>query len=506
MSHPSALVCPRSLIVTPREVPDIVGRNRDRRSPSVHVVGRESPATETVEAAIEAAGYRVERVASVATVSRGRAALVVMVAPAIDVPIDVGVDRVRRAFGETPIVMVADEVPAVAVDAVAPVDEDDVERVVRDVLADEEFARPGRRLQQLAGLLVQTEPTPVDADGGVSESGPAMERICRRLVDAGIFETSWIAESRNAAIVPISAAGVPVSTLRTVEPGADVAWARAIREGDPVVGADRRVVAVPFDDRCLVCTSAEPITDPEVELLTYAVSAVTSGAEDARGESVDGPPDEGRPRYALLGEAVAHEVNNQLDLAMVHLDLVDERDDHIDHVETALDRIGSVVQEVNALVAPQLSVTEVPLGEVAEDVWSGVSTEAATLEIRDGGAEGSTDGGGEGESEAGPGGSPLVRADERLLRLLLANLFRNAVQHAGDDATVEVGPTPDGGFYVADDGPGFDDATEGQLFEWGWSGSERSGVGLALVALVADRHGWTVETDDTDGARFEFVP
>lgn len=39
-----------------------------------------------------------------------------------------------------------------------------------------------------------------------------------------------------------------------------------------------------------------------------------------------------RPWYALLGEAIAHEVTNQFDVAVDHLDLVVSDDDHPYHV------------------------------------------------------------------------------------------------------------------------------------------------------------------------------
>jgi signal transduction histidine kinase len=168
---------------------------------------------------------------------------------------------------------------------------------------------------------------------------------------------------------------------------------------------------------------------------------------------------------------------------MIHLDLVDPDDDHLEHVQAALERIDAVIDEVNALVAPQLSAESVSLREVADDVWSGVSADAATLEVHDG----------------------TVEADDRLLRLLLSNLFRKAIQHGGGEVTVEVGPLGDG-FYVADDGVGFADGAGDRLFEWGWSAGDSTGIGLALVSLVADRHGWEVDHRDDGDARFELRP
>jgi signal transduction histidine kinase/FixJ family two-component response regulator len=81
----------------------------------------------------------------------------------------------------------------------------------------------------------------------------------------------------------------------------------------------------------------------------------------------------------------------------------------------------------------------------------------------------------------------------------------DSVEHGGDDAgvTVTVGALSDG-FYVADDGDGFDVDPEAAL-EYGTSSDPYgTGFGLAIVREIAAAHGWTLSIDDVDGARFEF--
>ena len=61
----------------------------------------------------------------------------------------------------------------------------------------------------------------------------------------------------------------------------------------------------------------------------------------------------------------------------------------------------------------------------------------------------------------------------------------------------------DAGFYVADDGPGFPDD---DVFEHGYTTAEEgTGFGLAIVAELADAHGWTVAGTESaeGGARVE---
>jgi len=80
------------------------------------------------------------------------------------------------------------------------------------------------------------------------------------------------------------------------------------------------------------------------------------------------------------------------------------------------------------------------------------------------------------------------------------------VEHADETVTVEVGSTDDG-FYIADDGPGIPESEREAVFEHGYSGSDGTGFGLAIVESVAEAHGWTIRLTESrsGGARFEFV-
>jgi signal transduction histidine kinase len=127
----------------------------------------------------------------------------------------------------------------------------------------------------------------------------------------------------------------------------------------------------------------------------------------------------------------------------------------------------------------------VSLTAVAEDAWGTVGDEEADLVV---------------DADA------AFRADPDRLRQLLENLFRNALEHAGADVTVTVGPL-EGGFYVADDGPGIPPDERETVTEFGHSGAGGSGLGLAIVDTIAEAHGWelTVTESATGGARFEFT-
>ena len=186
---------------------------------------------------------------------------------------------------------------------------------------------------------------------------------------------------------------------------------------------------------------------------------------------------------------VSHDLRNPLNVAQGRVALAEESTDteHLDAAKAALDRIESIVEHTLTLAREGETVGElepVSLADIVADSWKTVDTGAASLDIE-------TD--------------PTVMADPDRLRNLFENLVRNAVEHGGDDVTIRVGAL-DGGFYIADDGPGIPSGVRDSLFEPGQSGvNGNTGFGLAIVREIATAHGWTVEAvDSTDGgARFE---
>ena len=98
-------------------------------------------------------------------------------------------------------------------------------------------------------------------------------------------------------------------------------------------------------------------------------------------------------------------------------------------------------------------------------------------------------------------------ADVDRLQQLLENLFRNAIEHGGKDVTIRVGAIDeDGGFYVADNGPGIPPEDRKQVFESGYTtADDGTGFGLAIIKEIADAHGWiiTITESANGGAQFD---
>ena len=78
--------------------------------------------------------------------------------------------------------------------------------------------------------------------------------------------------------------------------------------------------------------------------------------------------------------------------------------------------------------------TDVALSEMATEVWQRVQNDRAQATIEDG---------------------ISTRADEGVVKRLLTNLFRNAIEHAEAVVTIKFGKLGDGDdFYVEDNGSG----------------------------------------------------
>ncbi len=100
-----------------------------------------------------------------------------------------------------------------------------------------------------------------------------------------------------------------------------------------------------------------------------------------------------------------------------------------------------------------------------------------------------------------------VRADPDALRRLMRNLVENALVHGPPDGEVTIAVAAADGFAViavADEGVGPDPAHRELLFRRFWRGPEAagrpgSGLGLSIVAAIAERHGGRVHVE---GATF----
>ena len=195
-------------------------------------------------------------------------------------------------------------------------------------------------------------------------------------------------------------------------------------------------------------------------------------------------------RLESFAGVIAHDLRNPLAVAMGRVDIERETNDseHLASAARALDRIDELVSDLLTLARQGHEVREtdvLSLGATARSAWEGVDTADATLAVEE---------------------DLRIRADRSRLLQLFENLFRNAVEHAGADVTVRVGPlAEEPGFYVADDGPGIPAAERDGFFESAVSREGELRLGTGIVAAIADAHGWepSVTAAADGGARIE---
>ena len=203
-------------------------------------------------------------------------------------------------------------------------------------------------------------------------------------------------------------------------------------------------------------------------------------------------------RLSKFASVVSHDLRNPMDVAMGRAEMLPEIADvdpqteqHLDDIYESLKRMERLIQDVLTLTRQRgdhVETEPVAVVAVARSAWENVSTAESTLHAE-------TD-------------LEIEANRSRLLRLF-ENLFRNAVQHAGQRVTVRVETLDtdhETGFCVTDTGPGIPEQHHERVFEDGFTtAGEGTGLGLAIVREIARAHGWEVTlTESTDGACFEF--
>jgi signal transduction histidine kinase len=155
-----------------------------------------------------------------------------------------------------------------------------------------------------------------------------------------------------------------------------------------------------------------------------------------------------------------------------------------------LDSLSRLAQVERARLAP----APVELGAVARQAWDAVKPAGARAQLE-------------------LGALPEVFADPALLEIALEELFANAIKFSREKANVAVSAlrSDSGGalICVRDEGIGFDPRFAPKLFKVFSRLHPRgaypgSGVGLAVVRRIAERHGGAVraESEPESGARF----
>jgi signal transduction histidine kinase len=203
---------------------------------------------------------------------------------------------------------------------------------------------------------------------------------------------------------------------------------------------------------------------------------------------------------ADLGEVsagAAHEFRNAAAAIDGFADLAlrqpDRAADHLKAIRQEAQQIGRITSDFLLFARPG--------GFAAGPVSLDAIAEAAAREV-----EGAFPG--VAISRPGPGGLPEVQGSSALLRRALANLLRNAVEatppdRRGEPDAVELSAREREGevaLSVADRGRGVEPSQREKIFLPFFSTKEEgAGLGLAVVARIAQLHGGSVEVDGRPG-------
>lgn len=200
-------------------------------------------------------------------------------------------------------------------------------------------------------------------------------------------------------------------------------------------------------------------------------------------------------RLAAVGQMsamVAHEVRNPLAVLRAHVELARERDaanaERYNDMLGEVDRLNRLTQEFMSLARDTPLVVETfELGELAREVAANARLAITTLEVE----------------VSGP--TISIEGDRSKLQQALYNLVINAGQVGAQHVAIEISAGPR--IAISDDGPGIPDEVASTLFDpFVTKRPGGSGLGLAVVKHVVERHGGTIRLEPSArGARFSIT-
>lgn len=315
----------------------------------------------------------------------------------------------------------------------------------------------------------------------------------------------WMRADDEAVLEPVAVSdrGRELADPPPFRPGESLAW--AVHEAGETRWYDRvdeqadvhnestpirSEMLVPVGERgVLVSGSREAgaFDAADVRLLELLASSAAAALERTERERELERQNERLDRFV---DVVGHDLRNPLAVAKANLEIARETgdDEKFEATAGALDRMERLIEDLRRLTREGESVTgtqRVSLRDVAEAAWSTADVGDARLHL---------------------GEDTTLSADPGRLRQLLENLLHNSAEHGAESQVSVTVSAFDGGFYVADDGPGIPPDRREAVFTPGVTTNEDgTGFGLAIVREIAEAHGWTVSVVESEsgGSRFE---
>ena len=403
-----------------------------------------------------------------------------------------------------------------------------------------------------------------------SDETSLLQQMCRIAATEGGYRSAWVGRAEDnpdKSVTVLAAAEMPEEYLRAL----DVTWAdaergrgpagTAIRENRPVavhsITADARFtpwralalqhgyeaalgLPVPVAGKvwgvlCLYAAQKEMFGEAEIALLAEMAGDLGFGLEMLHLRNNEAAAQEALLRANEQLEARVRERTRALEQANRELEsfsysashdlraplrsmagfaqilnedyshvLDNEGRGHLERIRKAANRMGQLIDDLLQLARlsqADVKKISVDLSALAQDVCEEIALvnprEGVKVEIE---------------------GKVVAEGDPALLRIVLQNLHENAWKYSGQraDARITFGALSrangETAYFVRDNGSGFDMAHAERLFQPFvrlHSGEEfpGTGIGLATVARVIERHGgrvW-VEAEKGKGAAFFFT-
>ena len=355
------------------------------------------------------------------------------------------------------------------------------------------------RLHAAATHIQGAETVECACERTVSEAANVLDfALCAVL----LREDEWLVPVANSADAPSEGSrrmrvdeGLAGETYQTGESHL-VEDTRDDEASEPAKETYLSGISVPVGDAGVfqaVATEPGAFDESDVELAELLVTHIASTLERIERERELERQNE---RLESFVDVVSHDLRNPLNVLGGALELAQQtgEPEHFERGKRAYERMEELIDDLLTLARQGEDVERletVDLGRIADESWKTAAT-AATA-----------------EAALAVETDLAVRCHEGRFRELLENLFRNTIEHGGEDATVTVGElTSADGFFVADDGPGVPPEHRDQVFESGFSTAEDgTGFGLSIVDQIAVAHDWEVRVAESDagGARFEVV-
>lgn len=203
----------------------------------------------------------------------------------------------------------------------------------------------------------------------------------------------------------------------------------------------------------------------------------------------------------------SHELRSPMTVIRGHVELLEleedpaERHAMVDVITDEIDRMNRIVEDLLLLARSErpgfLTFERIEIGDLVEDVHRRASVLCSRQWILDRRPRG------------------VLVADRQLVTQALVQYAQNVCEHTPEGSTARIGAHLENGsvcLYIDDDGPGVPADQAGRVFGRFVKGSSRpegSGLGLSIVAAIAEAHGGQARlgVKPGRGARFEiFLP